>query len=118
METATCFFASTSWFCMSTTIWFSIFWGSSALLMRSFRFDLMSVPRREKIPMAFSFYRLETKADLGGDPELRQDGVMLADCHRHVVDDRLELVEVQVLKLEGMGDDHGAPLDAEGAVHH
>ena len=53
IETATCFFASTSWFCMSTTIWFSIFSGSSALQMRSFRFDLMSVPSREKIPMRF-----------------------------------------------------------------
>ena len=44
--------------------------------------------------------------------------MVLRDGHGHVVDDRLELVEVQVLELEGVDDHDGLPLEAEGAVDH
>src|SRR5436189_1309915 len=101
IDVATCFFASTSWFCISSTIWFSIFCGSSALLMRSLRFDLMSVPILEKIPMVMSLADLRCGVGRRGC-EAREVGVMFGDGHRHVIDDRLDFIEVQVLELEGV----------------
>ena len=36
---------------------------------------------------------------------------MLGHGHRHVIDNRLELIEVEVLELERMDDDHGVTFD-------
>ena len=52
IATATAFFASTSCCCISRRTWDNIFSGSSAFVMRSLMFDLISVPSLEKMPMA------------------------------------------------------------------
>ncbi len=57
------------------TIWFSIFCGSSALLIRSFRLDLMSVPSLEKIPMVVSFYRSSGAGVSAGRAEVSGTGL-------------------------------------------
>jgi hypothetical protein len=60
IETATCFLASMSWLAMSMTTWFSIFSGSSERLIRSFKFDLMRVARRAKIPISLALHSRPT----------------------------------------------------------
>ena len=79
----------------------------------------MSVPSLEKIPMVLSL-PVSTSGCVGGRRVTKRArlGVVLGDGHRHVIDDRLELVEVQVLELQGVDDDHRVPLEAEGAVDH
>src|SRR5260221_9189274 len=82
----------------------------------------MSVPSLEKIPMVLILSGARSEGGWGGGranvEETRQVGVVLRDGHRHVVEDGLELVEVQVLELEGVDEDDRLALDSEGAVHH
>ena len=54
MDMATCFFASMSCSFMSMISWFSIFSGSSALLMRALILDFRTVLILSRIPMCGS----------------------------------------------------------------
>ena len=54
MAMATAFLESISCWFMSTIIWLSIFSGFSALDMRSFMFDEITVLSLSKIPMSYS----------------------------------------------------------------
>ncbi len=76
IEEATCFFASKSCVFISTTIWFSIFSGSSERLIRSLMLDLMRVASLEKIPGGMVFGVV-----LGARRKLAQRGDLLRERH-------------------------------------
>src|SRR5688500_15806651 len=97
---------------MSRMTCFSIFSGSSDLLIRSFRLLLMSVASRPKKPMASS------PLSGGGANVLAQLRVVVRHRDDEVVERAGELVEVHVLEPQRRGDDDVVLRDAVRPVHH
>src|SRR4029079_3588273 len=104
---------------MSMTTWFSIFSGSSERLMRSFKFDLMRVARRAKIPISVGLSSenwSRESGELGGGQVVQRRHVP-REREVEIAQDGLELVEIEVVERQGRRAHDGVIVDAVGGVH-
>src|SRR3954462_771949 len=116
MATATSCLAFASWPRMSSMTWISIFSGFSARAIRSLMFDLSMVEKRSKIPIG-SDPSLGSGRGGGAVAVVRERVEVRRERHLERVEGRLELVEVEVLGLQRLGEDHVALLQPVGGVH-
>src|ERR1051326_2985880 len=103
MAVATCCFALASCDRMSTSIWFSIFSGSSAREIRSLMFDRSSVDSLSKSPMWLASVCLPIGAELA-DVRGESDTDALVRS--------LEFLVIEMRELQRLGDDNRVLLDA------
>src|SRR6478735_7290849 len=99
---------------MSSTIWLSIFSGSSEVLIRSFRLLFSMAARRAKIPMSCALSVLGRRL-LGA--KFAERGHLIGECQIQIRKHRFELVQVQTLQLERCTEHDALAFDAIRGVH-